>query len=172
MVDRESLTQIIEDDGGMNWWVPERFKKNVLHKLPHDLQIVYPPPPEQVNYNCFVYALGLQDDPDYLGGKNPVQQEFIKYLIKREVLLSADKKADNLIFYEDEKGNITHGGLLIGEDEVISKWMWGPIFVHKIWDVPSSFGNQLHTFSQVSVDEIKDVYEKYKNSGINIRPIT
>ncbi len=170
---REKLTQIIEADEGRNWWMPESFERLIRSQLPSELEIVSAPPFEQENYNCFVYVLGLNNDPDFLGGNNPIQKEFIRYLLKHGLLQPTDiPTSGSLVFYEDKDFVITHGGIVIDRENIISKWMWGPTIRHNLWDVPSSFGNKIFHCNPVSSQVAKEAYLEYKNSGVEIRPIT
>ncbi len=171
MINREGLTKIIEAEDGINWWVPERFEANIRNELPSELEIVAPPPIEEKNYNCFVYAFGLHNDSNFLGGKNPIQKEFVRYLIVQGELKSTEQKNNALIFYEDVDLMITHVGIMQGSGKVISKWMWGSTFVHGIWDVPSSFGNKILIFNSISANQVKQLYKQYKDSGVTIQPI-
>ena len=168
---REQLTELIEAEEGTSWWMPEKFENHVRSQLPPELHVVAPPPPESQNYNCFVFAFGLEDDPDFLGGKNPVQQEFVSYLLSQGILQKVDEpKVDGIIFYENDDRVITHAGRLRSGHEVISKWMWGPTIVHNIWDVPSSFGDAAFYSEALPFRVAKDEYERYKNTGAEIRP--
>lgn len=171
-INRTELTNIIEAEHGNNWWNPELFELKVRPLLPDELSVVAPPPVYEQNYNCFVYAFGLQDDPEFLGGNNPVQQEFVKWLISNKSLTLAETvDQGNLVFYENEKGEITHGGIMQSKETVISKWMWGPTIVHKLLDVPASFGEKLSFFISPGAQEIKMQYVAYKNTGAEIKPI-
>ncbi len=40
-----------------------------ITKKVSELEIINPPPPEEQNYNCLVYVLGLQNDEQFLGNK-------------------------------------------------------------------------------------------------------
>lgn len=170
---RKKLTQIIEADEGRNWWVPEVFENKVRSQLPTELEIISPPPIEEGNYNCFVFALGLENDREFLGGNNPIQKEFIRHLLSREILkVREDSIPGTLVFYEDDSTTITHGGIMSTPEEVISKWMWGPIIRHKLWDVPSSFGDKIFYCDSISPQTAKEEYMRYKDSGVEIKPIT
>jgi len=140
--------------------------------LPSELQVVSSPPKEKENYNCFVFAFGLQNNTKFLGGKNPVHQEFVKYLILKHVLIPIETpSARDLVFYENEQGEVTHGGIMQSENIVISKWMWGPTIVHELLDVPTSFGDKILFFRAPATDEIQRKYIAYKNTGVEIKPI-
>ena len=172
-INRQQLTKIIESDNGNNWWKPDLFENVTRSKLPKELEIISPPPQEEDNYNCFVFAFGLKDDLEFLGGDNPIQQEFVKHLIRMNILLPTnDPLSGDFVFYENNSGKITHGGILESTDQVVSKWMWGPIIRHKLWDVPSSFGEVELFFKPLDSSKVKEEYNKYKASGVKIKPIT
>jgi hypothetical protein len=174
MINRKILTEIIEKEGGINWWKPELFNKNILPLLPKELEIVALPPEEEANYNCFVFALGLENEPYFLGGNNPVQKEFIRYLLSEGVLAEATNElfTDNLVSYENKEGVITHAGIVQEGETILSKWMWGPTILHALWDVPSSFGDKVFYTNRPVAKEVRKVYEAYKASGVEIKPIS
>lgn len=170
-INRQQLTEIIEADGGINWWKPELFELKTKSLLPGELQIISGPPKREDNYNCFVFVFGLQGDTEFLGGENPVQQEFVKYLILNKILIPTETPlSGDLVFYENEQ-EITHGGVVQDGNMIISKWMWGPIIVSRLLDVPASFGNKISFFKSLRAEEIKKCYIAYKNTGVEIKPI-
>lgn len=171
-INRQQLTKIIETEHGNNWWKPELFDLYTKSLLPSELKIAADPPKQDENYNCFVYAFGLQKDSEFLGGKNPVQQEFVKWLISTSILVPKNSAGiGDLVFYKNEQEEITHGGIMQSANTVISKWMWGPTIVHKIMDVPSSFGNKFFFSKSPGTQEIKSQYLAYKSTGVEIKPI-
>ncbi len=169
---REKLTELIEAEGGKKWWSPEEFETHIRSHLPAELKIVAPPPAASGNYNCFVFAFGLENGPEFLGGQNPVYQEFVKHLLEKGILERKNKPtAGDLVFYEDASGTITHGGIMRSSNGVISKWMWGCTIEHDLWGVPSSFGEKVFFCSPVSPALIKQLYFEYKESGVQIPPM-
>jgi hypothetical protein len=171
--DRENLAKIIEADGGTNWWQPVEFEAKIRSQLPTELKIVSVPPNPSSNFNCFVYALNLENDSEFLGGQNPIQKEFIRHLLNNGLLKIAEHpEKGTLVFYEDDSDIITHAGIMQSKADVLSKWMWGALFAHKLWDVPSSFGNKVFYCPPISRKTAKEVYFAYRNSGVEIKPIT
>ena len=170
---REKLTVLIEEEGGVNWWDPQGFIDHVRSRLPAELVVLLAPPSSSANFNCFVYALGLEGDPAFLGGQNPIQQEFIKHLVAIGTLkITETPVVGDLIFYKNSEGEITHGGILVDETTVRSKWMWGALFSHSVWDVPSSFGDEIFYCECVDLKDIRYLYAVYKDSGVHIKPIS
>lgn len=173
MIDRKAVTGIIEKEDGVNWWKPELFAKNILSELPKEWDIVSPPPAEESNYNCFVFAFGLENDTDFLGGKNPIQKEFVRHLLAKSILeeTSDELAPGNLVFYEADDGVITHGGIVQDDGKILSKFMWGPTVRHELWNVPSSFGDRVFYTSRPDFGVVKEEYERYRDSGVEIKPI-
>jgi len=172
MIDRNALTKLIEREDGINWWKPELFSENILQHLPSEWRVISTPPAYEENYNCFVFVFGLEHDSDFLGGNNPIQKEFIRHLLENGTLkVIDDVSPEKLVFYENDEGVITHGGLVQGNDVILSKFMWGPTVSHELWDVPSSFGNQVFYTNKPDSSVVKDEYERYRDSGVEIRPI-
>jgi len=170
---REKLTKIIETEGDTNWWNPEEFKEYVRSQLPLELKIISVPPSPAGNFNCFVYALKLENDSEFLGGNNPIQKEFIQYLLDRGVLKKVENPSTgDLVFYEDDKSTITHGGTVQSDGSILSKWMWGALFSHELWDVPSSFGNKVFYCKPIDSQTAKKSYVEYRDSGVKIDPIS
>lgn len=172
-VERERLTEIIEAENGTNWWQPALFERNIRAQLPSDLEIISVPPNPAGNFNCFVYALGLENDKQFLGGQNPIQKEFIRYLLDKSVLeVTESPTVGDLVFYENEERVITHGGIVQAGGSILSKWMWGALFAHELWDVPSSFGDTAFYTKAPDSALVKQTYEEYRDSGVKIVPIS
>ena len=64
---RTTLGKLVSSENEENWWRTELFEKNTRTQIPSELEIIAPPPAEEANYNCFVYALGFQNDQRLLG---------------------------------------------------------------------------------------------------------
>lgn len=141
------------------------FEKFTRAQIPSALEIVAPPPAEEQNYNCFVYVLGLQNDERFLGNKGweftRKLDEFFDEMIAQNVLEQVEKGDSNdLIVYRADSGKISHVGLMQDEDTVLSKWSWGPLLRHKIFDVPDHYGDTVE-FYKISVEARDFVFSKH-----------
>ncbi len=58
---------------------------------------------------------------------------------------------------------ITHIGVLVENDSIISKWAWGPTLQHNIFDVPLSYSSEIKYIKKISKERALDLYHKYKN---------
>lgn len=168
---RKLLDKIIHTDGGDNWWKPKLFELKTLNKLPKELEIIKTPPSEHKNYNCFIYALGLDTDKKIIrecGGF--IYDTFFQKLINENLLEYTDNpKVGDYILYSDLKKTpnaITHVGIIGKNNLVISKWAWGPLFKHKIFDTPESYDNDISYVKAVSKERAKELYETYKDFNI------
>jgi hypothetical protein len=170
---RKLLDEIIKANGGDNWWKPNLFKKYTQDKLPKELEIVKTPPIEEKNYNCFIYALGLASDEAFIKiWQGFIYDTFFQKLIDEGILeYTNEPKAGDYILYRDTKNYpnmITHIGVLQDDNSIISKWAWGPLFKHKIFDVPESYGDDVSYIKAISKEKALELYEKYKE--FNIKP--
>lgn len=167
---RIRLGKVVSSENEKNWWKPELFEKNTKEQLPSELEIIAPPPEEELNYNCFVYALGLQNDSRFLGNGGWAFTRKLDVvfdeMIGKDILKSVDTpKEGDMIVYRADGGVISHAGLMENENMVISKWSWGPLLRHSIFDVPDHYGDKVefYTFS----DEARDfVFEKRDNNSV------
>jgi hypothetical protein len=171
MVDRVALDQIILKNNVRDWWVPELFVKNTKPILPAELGVLTEPPEESKNHNCFAYALGFVDQLELIAESNGFDDlYFIKLLESNELKKTDSLIAGDYVIYQDLEGHpdrLTHIGVLAG-DVVISKWAWGPLVRHKLWDVPASYGNDVFYVKAISFEKSLELYNKYKGS---IEPI-
>ncbi|HTH93269.1 MAG TPA: hypothetical protein VL576_02205 [Candidatus Paceibacterota bacterium] len=170
MIDREMLDKIILTDEGNNWWKPELFIKNTLPLLPKELEVLANPLPYDENYNCFIYALGLHNDKELLKEtKGFIYDAFFQKLIDLgELHLTDEPQNGDWVLYKDMKNYpkmITHIGTL-DNGKVISKWAWGPLIKHDLWDVPSSYGDNVQYVKAISPEQAKILCEKYKEFNV------
>lgn len=165
---RTKLGKLVSSDNEENWWRTELFEKNTRTQIPSELEIITPPPEEERNYNCFVYVLGLQNDQRFLGNAG---WEFTRNLglvfddmIGKNILKYSDTSEKGcMILYRADDGAVSHVGLMENEKVVISKWSWGPLIKHAVFDVPDHYGNKVE-FYIVSNEAIDFVIAKYSNS--------
>lgn len=166
MIDRNALDTLMGTNGYKNWWQPNLFKLHTKDKLPPELEILAEPPPEAENYNCFVYALGLHQNKEILKEtKGFIYDTFIKHLLDIGELQKTDKPNDgDFVIYQDLKNypdNLTHIGVLDG-DKVVSKWAWGPLVEHDLWDVPGEYGDFQFYIRAITNNKAKELYDSYK----------
>lgn len=148
---RKKLGKLVSSENEDNWWRQDLFEKYTRQQIPPDLDIISPPPPEEENYNCFVYVLGLQSDTRFLGNEG---WDFTRNLgkvfdemINNKILESLhEPKTGSLVVYRADDNSISHVGILETGKIVISKWSWGPLLQHSILDVPDHYGNKVEFY--------------------------
>jgi len=172
---RKLLDEIILADGGDNWWKPELFQKNTLTKIPSELEILKVPSAEHENYNCFIYVFGLGEDKKFIRECNGfVYDTFFQKLIDEGLLeYTNNPQKGDYILYRDSKNypnKIAHIGVLDDDEMVVSKWSWGPLFRHKVLDVPESYGDDLSYIKSISKERAIELYNKYKEFNKKPKP--
>lgn len=148
---RNLLDKIVSEKNSENWWRPELFEKNTLSQLPKSLIILQTPPDEERNYNCYIFAFGLQDHAFLLGNEGweytKNLDKFIEKMIANGDLEKLDSAQDGaMVLYRTDGGQISHTGLINKEGRVISKWSWGPLLDHNLYDVPKSYGDRVEYY--------------------------
>lgn len=156
-----------------DWWVPELFAKNTKPLLPADLEILADPPPENKNHNCFAYALGFAEQLDLVSETNGFDDRYFMLLLENNELEKTNQPVTgDYVIYQDLEhfpDRLTHIGVLDG-DRVISKWAWGPLVRHRVWDVPASYGDNLFYVRAIPFERSLALYTKYKNAIEPIHP--
>lgn len=164
---RKYLDDIIHEQSPVeNWYVPELFEKFTKGRLPPELTLITPPPREEENYNCYIYALGLNCDPRFLGNVN---WDFMRSLhtdfdamIESGILRKIEKpEKDCLVMWRTDENAISHVGLMEDEDAAVSKWSWGPVFRHHLYDVPASYGDNAEFYT--GIPEAREYIKKQRD---------
>lgn len=163
---RKQLDKIIQDNSDKNWWSDELFQEKVLPLLPKELEVLEFPSSKDKNYNCFIYTLGLSMDTNIIkdaGGF--IYDIFLQKLIDEKILIYTEHPQDgDYILYKNPReypGIITHSGVL-NKGKVISKWAWGPLLRHGIFDVPASYGSDISYIKAITPKKAKELYWGFK----------
>ena len=173
MLDRVKLDEIILKNDVKDWWIPELFIQNTKPIFPSELEILADPPEESRNHTCFAYALGFADNLDLVVETNGVDDlYFIKLLEHKEVERTDTPVNGDYVIYQDLEGypdRLTHIGVIEG-DTIVSKWAWGPLVRHSLWDVPASYGDDVFYVKQISFKRSLELYNKYKHELERLDP--
>ncbi|MEK7615475.1 MAG: hypothetical protein AAB431_03780 [Patescibacteria group bacterium] len=163
---RKKLDEFLSQENEQNWWKPELFEASVRDQLPKELEILSPPPAEQNNYNCFVYALGLEQDRSFLGNDNwnftkELDQVYEEMMSQNLLTETQTPTPGDLIVYRTKEGVMSHVGRVKDNGVIISKWSWGPLLKHAVLAVPASYGDDVRYY-KIS-DEAKQFVIKQRN---------
>lgn len=163
-MDVEEIRDWIKENFSNDWFNSENFKRGIAPNIPKELKVIQPPPPEDKNYNCFIFAFGLEKDEDFLishsGKYIPLcHGNDIKRLILNDILISAEtpRKGDYIIYSKDNE--ITHAGIVKNKDLIVSKWSLGPIMEHQIRAVNPEYGEDISYYKKATPQIIKDFFK-------------
>ncbi len=173
MVNREQLDVIILKNDVKDWWIPELFVKNTKPIFPGELEILADPPEETKNHNCFAYALGFAGKLELIAETNGFDDLYLIKLLENNEIERTDAPINgDYVVYQDLENypeRLTHIGV-VHEDQIISKWAWGPLVRHKLWDVPASYGKNVFYVKAIPFNRSLALYKKYKSEIEPINP--
>ncbi len=136
---RKNLDQMMKTRG----MVDAVFFKDIKNDIPRSLKVVGLPDTSKTQTNChgFTFKKGGWFEP-----KNVYQ------LLEQGNLIALLKPEKNcIVLYIDNKRKlpiIYHSAIYFGKGVVWSKWSNGPIFEHKIFDCPFSYGNNIKFYKR------------------------
>ena len=128
-------------------------------EIPHSIRMLSGPN-ENLRYNCVMYALGIEEDREYINLVLACPEEvhgdtaFTQFLIQNGDLDEQKHPASGLLAIYFNEGVVRHIGRLISESRVVSKWGWGQLYEHDIPDVPSSYGDVIRYFNTAERDQV------------------
>lgn len=104
-------------------------------------------------YNCFEFALGLVGCREvrlisYYLPSTFCNGSFAQYLVDSILIPAVAPSSDDLVFYHDTH-QITHAGV-VAADRIISKWGTGHLWLHRLIEVPASYGNTTSFYAGIT----------------------
>jgi len=123
--------------------------------------------PAAERYNSFGYALDLADSERHIAVATHFRNihcdsAFVSYLLKNgsleEAPADALRKGDVVIYFHN--ADPTHAGKVFG-DRVISKWGLGSLWEHALFEIPASYGNDVHYFRALGPGAAEAAFLKY-----------
>jgi hypothetical protein len=138
-------------------------KLNALRdQFEHQVSIL-PDGRERMNrFNCFAYALGLWDHPDYVqlvdakSDSAVINSNTIAEMLSEGALVEIDPheaKANDMVVYFDN-GKVTHAAALSDKGVFRSKWGGNEVHAHGLWEVPASYGNVVRYFRRPASEAV------------------
>ena len=161
---RKLLRSIVSSKNGKNWYKPDLFMKNTLPVLPKRIKVLEFPPEKNKNYNCFIYVLGLQNESKILRQTHGfIYNSFFEKIIKEKELIKIERpRSGDVILYRNTAGLITHAGIVTDNSFITSKWSWGPVLKHRVFDVPDFYSSKISYYQRVGLKKALKLYAKYK----------
>jgi hypothetical protein len=141
----------------------EEIKKKCGHSI-------YATSSSRENFNCFAYAFGISDHPDFeqlvLSTRNLAVLNSALVLAELEnglTELRADEvqPGDIALYFDSDKlmhaAEVKH---IADAVEVYSKWGPNELYAHQLWEVPLSYGQTVRYFRRGDPEELLDrLYE-------------
>lgn len=120
---------------------------SVKEFIPRSLKFVELPDSQDNQCNCHGYTF---DKNSWFEVKNVHDAIRAGKLIKS----NSPQEKNLILYYIGESSNpiIKHSGVYLGGGKVRSKWANGPVFIHDVFNVPYSYGNDVKFFVKVSDD--------------------
>lgn len=123
-------------------------------------------------FTCGVHAFHLVGDPTYTDiasfglGRTFAGKEFIVFLLTNNLLVlrGAEEisKGDLVVYFEN--GEFCHVGRMANSNRVESKWGTGWLYEHGLWEVPESYGHEVHCYVGLNQDASFKLFIKYAES--------
>lgn len=115
------------------------------------------------NYNCFMYALGVEGDEDVkdILSANPqikFGSSYITKLIDTEVLVE-DIHGSVVLYFNGDKP--LHAARRLHNGLCISKWGMGLLWQHELYDLPLNYGDRHAFFNLSSSAAAVEAFKKY-----------
>lgn len=146
---RRELQLITGGDSGNIAQHPQliaELRKSIPHSIrPAPADITPPIPLGQ--YNCFEFAFGIAGDPNVVQiseffPSTCCNTDFATYLVKKSILTTiAVPSPRDLVLYRDTRC-FTHAAV-VRVDSTISKWGIGHLLIHSLWEIPTSYGEDM-----------------------------
>jgi len=130
--------------------------------------------------NGFAYALGLSDSKIYQdlayddaysrSNLYFANSQFVRQILKEKILEEEkDPCVNGLILYFDEEDKPTHAGIIKSceHPELFIESKWGTfrrLFNHRVWQVPSSYGNKVRYYAAPSLETLENHFIEYCKS--------
>lgn len=146
------------------------FQIEEINKLkedfPHNIKLIDAMDSSRINYNCYAHTFDLVDSDEYLNWtlrKNDIYPNslFCNYLYSNHLKRKNQKeivKGDYIIYFN--KGIPSHTGK-IKNQQILSKWGTGHLWLHDIYEVPSSFGNDIEFCQQENKLKLQNFYKEW-----------
>lgn len=146
--------------------------ETLRQEIPHSIKMLSGPN-ENLRYNCVMYALGIEEDREYIDlvfacpEKVHGNTAFVQYLIQNGDLDEQKHPASGLLAIYFNESVVRHISRLISESRVVSKWGCGHLYEHDILDAPSSYGDVIRYFKTAERDQVvRRFIEFAKSQGV------
>ncbi len=143
--------------------------QNLSAKYPHSISLVKEA--ERNNsasykFTCYMYAFDLLDQVELnriaqFSNEIYPKREFVSYLIDNfltEIDVYQSNVGDYVIYFND--GIIAHAGN-VRRERMISKWGFGHLWKHGVFEVPAEFGKDVLFYGQLPENKCIDAFKTW-----------
>jgi hypothetical protein len=128
----------------------ERLRREFAHSIS-----ILPDGRDRIErFNCFAYALGLWEHPEYIRRVDAASNSAVANSLVVRALLEGGKLIEtsaaaavpgDVVLYFDKKA-ITHAALISEQQTYCSKWGGDDVHQHRLWEVPAQYGNRVRYY--------------------------
>ncbi|MCC8999700.1 MAG: hypothetical protein LM522_09405 [Candidatus Contendobacter sp.] len=135
-------------------------------EIPHSIKVLTKPESD-LNFNCVMYAFGIEDIPQRIQlPKNDsdyfyADTHFVQNLINKKYMIEEQQADDSCVIVYSNNYKIRHIGRLISESRVISKWGLGHLYEHNFFESPSDYGDKIRFFRPPSRERTIKLFRSY-----------
>ena len=123
--------------------------------------------PVDKSYNCFEYAFGLATSAPYntilaKGDRRVrVTEYFLRLYLPEGILVPTNTPLENDVVIYYYSGIPWHAAIYESRENLKSKWGTGPVFRHRLLEVPRGYGSPMHFKSPSNLDLMIDAFTAY-----------
>lgn len=133
---------------------------------PHTVEVLTRPNDNR-RYNCVMFALGIETDPEYfaMAYRCPddihASTEFIKFLVDRGYLVERQSKRHGALIAYLDGGQFRHIGIVVEGGRIRSKWGIGHLYEHAPLETPASYGSTVRFFEPMEREAVLDAFFEF-----------
>ncbi len=139
---------------------------------PHTIKILTGPNDNR-RYNCVMFALGIETDPEYfaMAVRCPAEihadTNFIQFLVDRSYLMESESQEPGALIAYLNDDQFRHIGILTENGRVRSKWGVGLLYEHAPFEIPISYGSAFRFFGPMKRNAVLNAFFEFaKINGV------
>jgi len=122
---------------------------------------------DSLRYNCVMFALGIQEDEDYLlmaevcPDDVHANTKFIHFLVDSGYLVECKVPYKGALIAYSEQGRFRHIGVVAQSGRIRSKWGMGHLYEHLVFEVPYSYGADICYFEPIDRETVLNAFFEF-----------
>jgi hypothetical protein len=144
---------------------PEIYRENIerlRREYGHAITILPDGKGRTSRFNCFAYALGVWEHPDFIqkvddaGHSAILSSTIVQAMIDdgtlKPVTVKRVQPGDVIVYFRGH--NVTHAAVLAEAGMCRSKWGGDEVHAHGLWEVPAQYGGRARHFRAPSIEAV------------------